>query len=188
MLYDLVVEAPRKVSADTATAHKVAQGLQVRTSMPSDRIDPRATVEATIAAGGLFTRINGLIRPPPSYLALIETQGVEDMEAGRLNTLITRLEDADVAVDRYSYSGTASLCRPADGGPPVTLEQLAARKPNHRLILLGEGSSFLDPITFEPAIWTQTFAAWERRAMLTPIPMGEWDGSNSRLQMRSICP
>ena len=63
-----------------------------------------------------------------------------------------------------------------------TLRNLAERYADHRLLLFTDGEGLLDPRTGSPARWTETFAAWEVRAMLTPLPPAGWTAREDGLE------
>ncbi len=187
-LSELHLEAPRRLTGDYADLHRSAHSLQVRVDEDSIRLDAEASILATARAGGLYTPVRRKLRRPPDYLALIEARGIDDLDAARLAGLVQRLADAGVAFERYYFIGDPRNCYADLTGPPTPLEDLAARYPDHRLILLGEARGFLDPVTFDAEPWAETLQSWERRAWLTPAALADWGRNEFELARRLDLP
>jgi formylglycine-generating enzyme required for sulfatase activity len=152
-----------------AAFRRAAQDLRRHRESAVADLDVDATVRETVDRGGLFTPRYGARRTSPEYLLLIDRVGPGDEQARFAEEMSLRLEAAGVYVDRYYFQNDPLTLRRRDPLSAVlTLADLAARHPDHQLVVFGDGAAFLSPVTGEPERWLESFAAWPRRALLTP--------------------
>jgi formylglycine-generating enzyme required for sulfatase activity len=148
---------------------RAAQELRRHRESAITDLDVDATVHETVDRGGLFTPRYGARRSSPEYLLLIDRAGPGDEQARFAEEMSLRLEAGGVYVDRYYFQNDPLTCRRRDPLSSVlTLGELAARHPDHHLVVFGDGAAFLSPITGEPERWLESLSAWPRRALLTP--------------------
>ena len=111
----------------------------------------------------------------PEYLVLVDRASVRDHQARLIDGLIDRLVVDDVFVARYDFHRDPRLCYPRrPGASPLTLDELAARHPHHRLLIFSDGSGLMSPVTGEPVFWAEQLAHWPGRALLTSEPPEHW--------------
>ncbi|MGE0595520.1 MAG: hypothetical protein AB7P07_04110 [Hyphomonadaceae bacterium] len=171
---DLVTDAVSLARDSEVEYLRIGRRLQRRTARESDRLDIERTVAATIAGGGHLVRpVMARTRALPEYLVLIERRGANDQDYARMRAMLQRLRDM-ISIEVFSYQSEPSLLEPDGGGRAVAIERLMAAFPNHRLIVLGTGAGFLDPIHKKPLPGAERLTHWERRALLTPLPLSEW--------------
>lgn len=171
---DLLADALKHTQQGAAFFHRIGQRLQRRTARPTDQLDIEATIRATIADGGLFVRpVVARARAAPDYLVLIERRGAGDQDFERLRMMVLRLKDL-IAIEVFTYQTEPSLLEPEGGGRAIPIERLMAAYPEHRLLVLGSGSEFLDAVTLKPLAGPAKLMHWDRRALLTPVPLAEW--------------
>jgi hypothetical protein len=171
---DLLADALSQAQRGAAFFHRIGQRLQRRTARVTDRLDLDATVRATVAEGGMMVKpVYARTRAAPDYLVLIERRGAGDQDFERLRAMVLRLKDL-IALEIYSYQTEPSMLEPDGGGRAVPIERLIAAHPDHRLLVLGSGAEFLDPVTRAPLAGPAKLMHWERRALLTPVPLAEW--------------
>ncbi|MEM6625117.1 MAG: SUMF1/EgtB/PvdO family nonheme iron enzyme [Pseudomonadota bacterium] len=169
-----VSEAGRNVAYQAGLFQRAAQQLLTRTPRASAAIDIPATVSATLAEGGeIIAPVFKDARLRPEYLVLIEANAAGDQEARRLRRMAERLEDI-VDLDVFYYQTDPGELESEDGANRITIEQAQSRYPDHRLIILGTGGGFLDAVDLSLRPPAQKLFYWERRALLTPIPLAEW--------------
>jgi hypothetical protein len=150
-------------------AAKVASACRARVLERGHDIDPTATIERTMASGGLFSPVFGHRRIMPEYLALIDRKGHRDQQSAFLDDLFNQLVRRGVWVQRYYFDGDPRLCfseRITD--EPTTLFDLANHFSDHRLLVCADLRVFADPLTGEPAGWVRALASWRERAVLIP--------------------
>ncbi len=171
---DLLADSGALLRSGAAMFQRISQRLQRRMATPSDRIDVEATVRATIAQGGSFVVPRfAQARVAAEYLVLIEKSGVGDQNYEYLRAMISRLKDL-VALDIFTYQREPSILEPEAGGPAIPIERLMSSHPHHRLLVLGSGIHFLDPVLRKPLPGAAALTHWDRRALLTPVPLAEW--------------
>ncbi|MGH9847353.1 MAG: hypothetical protein ACREEM_52335, partial [Blastocatellia bacterium] len=149
---------------------RAAQALRRHREVVVADLDVDATVRWTLGRGGLFTPRYGARRSSPEYLLLVDRAGPGDEQARFGEEMARRLEAGGVYVDRYYFQNDPLTCR-RFGDPlsaVLTLADLAARHPDHQLVVFGDGAGFVSPVTGEPERWLESLAAWSRRALLTP--------------------
>jgi hypothetical protein len=129
--------------------------------------------------------VPGRVTATPAYLFFVEARSPLDLEGRRLDLLRQRLAAAGLDTKRYFYIQTPAVLYERIGGPPLPLEEVAARDDDRRLIVLGEGAGFINPATLNPEAWTRAVDVWSERAMLTSKPVGSW-GPEERAIARDL--
>lgn len=182
-IHNFVTKVARTTPFSSKGLRKTIQSLQQWTSRESERLDIDKTLDRTLKEG-VFSPVKSQIKGLPEYLILIETRGNGDQETQRLRSLVRRLEDAHILVSVYYYEGNPYWCRAEtgglnDGANPLagqiyTIEELKMRYPEHRLIVLGEGETFIDPVTEIANPGARALMNWDERAMLTPAALRSW--------------
>ena len=171
---DLLAEAKTQIKANAALFQRAAQRLARRTPRDTDRLDIERTVAATVQGGGLMVKpVFARTRAAPEYLVLIEKRAAGDHDYERMRSMALRLSDL-VTLDIYSYQTEPSLLEADHGGRLEPINRVAAKHPDHRLLVLGSGEGFLDFRARKPIPSAEKLMRWERRALLTPMPLSEW--------------
>lgn len=186
--HSLVLKAPGDIIStrtDKPYVKGVAHGLGARQTVGMTDIDAPRTVARMAAKGGFFDPVPGRITATPAYLFFIETRSPLDLEARRLDLLRQRLAAAGLDTKRYFYTQTPVALYERFGGPPLPLEEVAARDDDRRLVIMGEGAGFVDPATLKPASWTRGLEVWHERAMLSSKPVASW-GAEERAIARDL--
>jgi MFS family permease len=174
-LQRITVQGAAKQLFQSSQFRRVIQELRRHRWMQARELDIPTTVRATIRQGGLFTPAYGMRRTMPEYLLLIDRASMHDEQARFGEELAQRLEAGGVFVDRYYFQGDARTCRRLKPlSPSFTMADLAARHPDHRLLIFGDGAGFFDPFTGAPHRWLELFDHWEFRALLTPETPAQW--------------
>lgn len=175
--HSLVVSAPSQILStrtDRPYIKGIAHGLGARQTVGTIAIDPERTVDRMAKRGGFFDPVPGRVTATPAYLFFIEARSPLDLEGRRLDLLRQRLASAGLDAKRYFYTQTPAVLYERIGGPPLPLEEVAARDDDRRLIIMGEGAGFISPATLKPEPWTPTLDVWSERAMLSSKPVGSW--------------
>ncbi len=150
--------------------------LRRRQRFGAGDLDADATVEASVRRLGFFTPVFKARLDVPVYLALIDRVGFRDQRAQMVDLLVDRLKTSGVDLDRYDFDRDprrVALCDVAE--VHRDLEELAGLHPSHHLAVFADGSGFADPVTGRLAPWVvKLFAAWPRKALLTPVPVCHW--------------
>lgn len=172
---DIVSKIRRRISEKNQTLARLAHRLLIRTPEITDRIDIGGTITATLRQGlHHITPVYQRLYRAPEYLVLIERQAAGDQETERLRMLTHRLSDM-VPVTIFTFRGDPAVLEPElIGGRPQPLEQVIAAHGGHRLVVLGTGVGFLDPVTLQPRPAARLLEQFQHRALLTPVPLVEW--------------
>lgn len=171
---DIVSDAAAHARFERGLVQRIGQRLQRRSARLSDRVDIPATISATISDGALMVRpVFARVRAMPEYLFLIERRGPDDQNYNRMRAMVQRLQDM-VALEVYAYEHDPTVLERDGGGRVTPIERVMAAHPDHRLVVLGTGEAFLDPMTGKATLGATKLMHWEQRAMLTPVPLAEW--------------
>ena len=154
---------------------RVAQNFRRRIEIPSEEIDMDSTIAHTLDHGGWFTPVYRRRMVPPEYLVLIDRATLRDHQARLATELIAALTERDVIITAYYFDGDPRVCIPArPHAAPQTLRELAAVYSQHRLVIFSDARNLFSPVTGLLEPWTETFAQWSDRALLTPEPAAHW--------------
>jgi hypothetical protein len=178
---------------------RLAQELRRRRLVSSTELQVESTIHATLRKAGVFTPVLGS-RVEPDYLVLIDTASVSDHQARLAEELVAELQRADVMVERFAFDHDATMCRPRgrhhaiytrQSGPatrplretqPVSLEELQARWPDHRVFIFGDAAELFDAFSGAPAAWLSTALKWEETTIFTAGPVEQWRAPERALQ------
>ncbi len=176
-----IAEADPELFARRALG-RAGRELRRRTPAGTLELDAAASAEAGARRGGWPTPVFRRRATVPGYLALIERRSAADPVAGLAEALLDGLEGVDVR--RFFFRGDPRAVSLADGGPPISLERLAARFGDRRLLIFAEASCLISPRTGTLASWTRLLRRWRERALLTALDPARW-GVRERLLARS---
>jgi hypothetical protein len=152
-----------------------AQQLRKHISVESIHLDITATIEKSIEAGGWFTPVRGTTKRRPEYLVLIDRLTFKDHQTQLVDTLINQLIDEEVLVNRYYFDVTPRRCYPEDKHlAPLTLTELAAHYPAHKLLIFSDGNGFINPITGKIVDWINQLSIWTHRTLFTLEAPEQW--------------
>jgi hypothetical protein len=166
---------------------RVAQELRRHRLYGSTELDAAPTIDSTIRHGGMFNPVYGSRKKMPEYLILIDRASMRDQQACLEDQTVNLLEREGVIVDQYYFQGDPRLSRAPGGSSFLTLEDSAARHPDHYLIIFSDGQGFFDPLTGRPRVWIDLFSAWPERALLTPeVTAGYRESALENLDFRVL--
>jgi len=154
---------------------ELATGMRKRLEGQATRLDVALTIAATAKRGGFPDFQYQQLTRPPEYLVLVQ-QGGPDNHLLRLFRLLTLLlEGEDLHLEPFTFTHDPRRCRDAHTGERFTLEELAQRFPEHRLLIFTDGYRLLHPKFPRLHEWVrEAFRPWQERALLTPIPAADW--------------
>lgn len=166
--------ASEKLFSGELFRHTV-QKFRLHSEIASNQLDPPSTIEATVKQGGWFKPVYGLRNVLPEYLALIDRATFNDQQARLVDAMLDHLVAGGVFVERYYYDGDPRSCRRREPkSPGLSLPDLAAKYPEHRLMVLSDGEGFLDPLTQRPQLFLEMFSFWKDKTLLTPQSPSHW--------------
>lgn len=171
---DLLSDARSAIGGVSGLTQKAAQRLSRRMPKASARIDVEGTIRETIKRGGISIHPkNGYLASDPDYLVLIEKHAGGDHEFERMKRLVLQLQPI-VNLDLYAYQNDPSLLESVELGRVEPIDRVLARCANHRLLILGKGTGFLDFATGRLLPSLKALLRLEYRALLSPLPLSEW--------------
>jgi len=171
----LSVETVEKNIFQPANLSHSAQQLRKHISVESIHFDITATIDKSIEAGGWFTPVRGTMKRRPEYLVLIDRLTFKDHQTKLVDTLVQQLIDEEVLVNRYYFDATPRRCYPEDKHlAPLTLTELAAHHPAHKLLIFSDGNGFINPITGKIVDWIHQLSIWTHRTLFTLEAPEQW--------------
>jgi hypothetical protein len=163
-------------------ARRDLQRLRLHRHLPSQELDVDATVEAVARRGGLFTPCYRERKVLPEYLVLVDQLAADDQRARLMEELVDSMRAAGLYVEDYVFfSDPRNLYGDAAGRSG--LADLHRRYPDHRLIVLTDGSGFFHPYTGRPEPYLVDLARWPEAAILSPNLSAAW-GLRERILIR----
>ena len=180
VLERITVASERSGLFDSASLFRSCQQLRRHLLVPGSAIDVPRTVEATIRSGGAFVPVNRMRSVLPEYLILIERSSYDDQLACLITELSDQLSENGVYLDEYYYDIDPRCCTLGNAAnETVTLGQLAAQFPCHRLIVFGSASNFVNSFNGRIADWIDIVESWPERALMTLSRPSEWGSAET---------
>ena len=153
---------------------RTLQALRRRIGGETRLMDLPATVRATIRKGGMAAFQFRQQTQPPEYLLLVDRQNAQDHRARLYDDLYHLLRQNEVLVERFFFDGDIRLCVNEIYPEGLSPDELLFRFPAHRLLIIGTGRLLFSATTGRLAKWTEQFAKWKDRALLSPLPAEDW--------------
>jgi hypothetical protein len=166
---------------DSNFARRV-QDLRRPRLVQSRELDIDASLSSTLDHAGLFSPVFAYRRVAPEYLVLIDRRTPNDHAALCAESLVAALREMQVYVDLYHYNGDFRRLFAGVGAPSTTFEEANGRHPGHRLVIVGTGEHFFDPVAARLQPWVMMAKNFERRILLTPTPRELWGYREETLQ------
>ncbi|HEU0143872.1 MAG TPA: hypothetical protein VFQ47_03720, partial [Nitrososphaera sp.] len=174
LVWPIYIEAASSKPYDSELFYSAARLMRRRQADAFQQLDIGATVAATLESLGYPSFQYKLHSKPPEYLVLIDRASFRDHQAKLFDELTKALEREGLFVTRYFYNGDPRICCDETGKYCLGLAELHSQFAGHRLLLIGDGSRLLDPVTGRLAFWTSIFVEWQERALLSPRPPFQW--------------
>ncbi|MEH2370172.1 hypothetical protein [Nostoc sp.] len=166
---------------------RIAQDLRRRIRVPSAELDINRTLEKSVQRGGWFTPVYSYRQVFPEYLVLIDRANYGDHQARFVEEMIDRLKLNEVFITGYYFDGDPRVCFPmTEKGPPCTLNEIATKYSEYRLIIFSDAQGLFSSRTGELERWSELFSSWSDRAVLTPKPSENWGYQELELSQQFI--
>ena len=174
-LHTLVSEILPPIDLSGSQIRRLVGGLRRPREQEAVDLDAAKTVEATARAAGFFSPVFVPRRQMPEYLVLISRRSAEDHQARWIEALMQRIEQSGVVMARYYFGDDPRVCWRADTLlQHCLLSELAVIHHSATLFLFTESAACFDPISGDPAPWTETLRSWQRRVLFTPEAPYHW--------------
>ena len=153
----------------------VARRLRRFRQVATRALDEKRTIEATIDSGGVFTPVCKMRPLSPKYVFLVEERSRQDHVARLMDTLLDRLVDEGVDIQRYYFSNDLRRLRPAGDtkGRSITLPHLT-HSDRTMLVIVGDSAILFGAGTELERELAAQLEAFPQRALLTTTPVASW--------------
>ena len=160
---------------DNALWNKVTTNLRKREEGEKNILDIPLSLQATLEAGGYPTLTYRAGRRPVEYLFFIDRASFKDHQAILFRQLAEKLAKEDIYVDIYFHNAHFQYFWRSFDERPIYLEELMARHPKHRLVIMGDGNGLVDAYSGELSPNAEPLiAAWKYRALMTSVSPSDW--------------
>ena len=132
------------------------------------------TIAATSKNGGYIDFRFQFRKAPVEYLVLIDKHTDQNHQAQLFEYLYQNFVKNEVIATRFFFDGNPSHCWNDEYPDGLNLSRLVQLYDRHRLLILSDGHSFIDPTRGGLEKWTEQLREWPKRALLTPHPMADW--------------
>lgn len=149
--------------------------LKTRQFADRFKLNLHRTITATIHRGGLLTPRFEALTKPVEYILLIDKSNEQNHQAQLFEYIYQYLVKQEVHVERYFYDGNPLYCWNEHFSSAVPVERIIQRRGDARLLVLGDGYSFIDPVTGDLEDNLKVLAPWKQRALLTPAAVAGWN-------------
>jgi hypothetical protein len=184
---------PYAWSVDLDEPEELAVGLQAkqltnrlrrRQLENYQRIDIPATVKATARHAGQIHLQYRQPSKPSEYLLLIDRNAMQDHRALLYDNLYASFKQEEVHIDRFFYDGSPQVVFNEKYPGGLSLKELQHQYSESRLLLIGDGQSFFNPVNGEWAGWTEELNNWKARGLLSTKPLDKWSYDEDLLAQR----
>lgn len=155
-------------------AKQLTSRLRRRRLEDYHRIDIPATVKATARSAGQVHLQYRQPSKPSEYLLLIDRNAMQDHRALLFDSLYESFKQEEVHIDRFFYDGSPQVVFNEKYPGGLSLKELQHQHSESRLLIVGDGQAFFNPLTGEWAGWTEELNKWKARGLLTTKPLDKW--------------
>jgi formylglycine-generating enzyme required for sulfatase activity/N-acetylmuramoyl-L-alanine amidase len=155
--------------------------LRQRTGSEALKLDVPRTIDATIHNAGMADFQFKRQTRPPEYLLLIDQQSKRNHRARLFDYIFRSFRANEVLMERFYYDGDPRICYNAQHKDGISLQSLQQKYSSARLMILGNGLSFLDRFSGKAASWTPLLSSWKVKTLFTPKAISKWGKSERRL-------
>ncbi len=190
-LHTLISETALPVELSGPQLRRLVGGLRRPREQEAVELAVDQTVEATARAAGWFSPVWVPRRQMPEYLILVGRRSADDHQARWIDAMLQRIEQNGVAMTRYHFGDDPRVCRRSDNpGMSYQLGELAVIHHAATLFLFTESAACFDPVSGNPAPWTETLRSWPRRVLFTPETPYRWTQREWELAAEGmiVCP
>ena len=148
---------------------RAAQELRRHRQVGSSDLNAEKTIVATVERAGRFSPVYLLRQALPDYLVLIDRANRRDHLAEFFDGFVKYLRATDVFVESYTFNSDPRLLyKDGDTAKSEALTDLAARFPDHTLLVFSDARGMVSSLSGRLQPWTEIFSSWRERALLVP--------------------
>ena len=154
--------------------YAIARHLRNRLFSDIYQLDIIRTIDKTIESSGFPQFHYALMTRPSEYLVLIDMPDYQNQLTHYMAQLMDVLANEGIFITRYFYKEDPQVCFQDSHTQRYRLEDIQHKYKDCRLIVIGTGDLFLNPVTGQPDQWLNIFYFWPERAFVTPRPVNQW--------------
>ena len=154
--------------------YSVANNMRYRTQSGTSKIDITKTINATLKNAGIIDLQYKHNTKPVEYLMLIDWSSEKNHQAQLFDYLYRTFIDNNVYIERFFYDADPRICWSDNYAEGIRIDKIQQKFPDAYLLVFGSGSKFINPLNNRLYGFTSVFQEWEQRALLSPVPSGEW--------------
>ncbi len=174
-LWSLRIKRPKDALFGSRDYTRAIQLLRRHHRRPTRNLDVERTMLDTVRRVGLFSPVYETRQTSPEYLVLADRSTLSDHQAHIVRELVQQSKSEQMFVDLYYFDGDPRVCYSEKGRLDcITLDELASRHAAQRLLVATDGTALFDPIRGVPRAWTDSFKAWNERALIVPQSGDQW--------------
>lgn len=172
-VWTIDLEEPEELAVGLQ-AKQLTSRLRRRQLEDYHKINIPATINATARHAGQIHLRYTQPSKPTEYLLLIDRTAMQDHRALLFDQLYESFKQEEVHIDRFFYDGSPQVVFNEKYPDGLPLKDLQHKYEESRLLIVGDGRAFFNPITGDWAKWTDELAGWKARGLLTPLPLDKW--------------
>lgn len=159
-----------------------ARLMRDRTRSLTNTLDINKTIYSFLENGSWLTPIYGYRKLVPEYLFLIDRRSYQDHQVELSMELIQQLQQRDVYITSYFFDGDAQICYPNDlSSVPRSLQSIMNQHRRDRLVVIAAARSLYRSYDGRVALWVEQLQSFEKRAILVPKELWNWDATEIAL-------
>lgn len=167
--------------------NKTATQLRKREDGEKNKLDIQETLRQTIEQGGFINFQYKAEQRPVEYLFLIDRASFKDHQAIFYQLMAEKLSKEDIYIEIYFYNHHFRYFWKTFEETPVYLEEVIAKCPNHKLVVIGDGDGLLEPSTGELAEGADLLIqAYQHRAFMSTVSTADWGLKENSIENRFV--
>jgi D-alanyl-D-alanine carboxypeptidase len=167
--------------------NSISKNLKQRNNLPSYKVNIDSTIERTLKQGGWLSPVYSTIQSPVEYLLLIERASFRDHQTKFIEEIIDYLKQDGVFITKYFFEDNPQICfGKYDMVSPKKINDIINQYHHHRLIIFADTNRFFSSINGAVEPWIEQLKSWDKRAILTPNPIGNWVQQEMELAQQFI--
>jgi D-alanyl-D-alanine carboxypeptidase len=167
--------------------NSISKNLKQRNNLPSYKVNIDSTIERTLKQGGWLSPVYSTIQSPVEYLLLIERASFRDHQTKFIEEIIDYLKQDGVFITKYFFEDNPQICfGKYDMVSPKKINDIINQYHHHCLIIFADTNRFFSSINGAVEPWIEQLKSWDKRAILTPNPIGNWVQQEMELAQQFI--
>ena len=174
---DWSIQIPRLKAIDFGLTFKnMLVAMRKRVESEALQLDMAATIEESIYQGGAINFQYKNLTQHQQYLALIDISMPDSHQTKLYTELVKALQSGDAPLDYFFFDKNTFRVWNARYEQGLTVKQLQHKFGDAQLFIFSDGQVFSSPK------WLKHLEHWRRRVLLTPTPVENWSGTETRLK------